>query len=279
VTASKALLPLLVALLALGARADGRAQVVFDEPSAYGRVLVLDDGTVRTLVFDDPDGGVQSAMRVDRPGALELEYVRYALVGLTLVGEAPRVLMIGLGGGSFSGFVHRNLPGAQVTVVEINPVVVKAAKKLFGVVEDARHRIVTGDGRAFLEASADLYDLVFVDAYSGDGIPDALRGPAFLSLVRRHVGAGGIAVFNLALDRREERRFAAEVADAFGQLVCLRTPVDGNLLVIGPRATPPQRSVIVERAEALTRARKLPIELAPLARAARVGDAQRCVER
>jgi hypothetical protein len=44
-------------------------------------------------------------------------------------------------------------------------------------------------------------------------------------------------------------------------------------------ATPPQRSVLVERAEALTRARKLPIELAPLARAARVGDAQRCVER
>jgi len=75
---------------------------------------------------------------------------------LLLNGPSWRVLMIGLGGGSFAKFVYHRLPEAVTEVLEINPQVVAVARRLFELPDQpcAQHQPVAhhlGLGRRFLE--------------------------------------------------------------------------------------------------------------------------------
>ena len=90
--------------------ASSRPKVVFDKPSAYGRVIVVEEERHRILRFDSVDGVDQSTLSLDDPARVPMEYVRYAGLGLLFAPEPKNVLMIGLGGGSFSGLTHRVLP-------------------------------------------------------------------------------------------------------------------------------------------------------------------------
>src|SRR5437764_11564951 len=56
-------------------------RVIFDETSRFGRVLVIDEGRRRVMRFGSPSGSEQSAIDLDDPRAVPLEYVRYALLG------------------------------------------------------------------------------------------------------------------------------------------------------------------------------------------------------
>jgi len=92
-----------------------------------------------------PSASEQSAIEPANPRAVPVEYVRYALLGLAHHGGPRRVLMVGLGGGTFTTLVHRALPEAVVDVVEIDPVVVAAARAHFGVRDDSRYRVHVAD--------------------------------------------------------------------------------------------------------------------------------------
>src|SRR6188472_2775365 len=88
--------------------------VIFDRTSPYGRVLIIDEGARRVMRFGSRQGSEQSATVPGDPRAVPVEYVRYALLGLAHHGRAARVLMVGLGGGTFTTLVHRALPEASL---------------------------------------------------------------------------------------------------------------------------------------------------------------------
>src|SRR5207245_2366502 len=106
--------------------------------------IVEEDG-VRVLQIGG--NAIQSAMRLDAPDRIELDYVR-AMMAFLLFHPSPRdVLLVGLGGGSMARFIHQRLPRTRVTVVEIDPGVVTVARRYFRFPEeDARLQIVIGDG-------------------------------------------------------------------------------------------------------------------------------------
>src|SRR5512142_1132558 len=100
-------------------------------------IEVSEEAGVRSLHFGSD--WVQGAMRIARPFALELEYTREMMAALLLRphGDWPRrVLLIGLGAGSLTKFLWRHRPLAKLTVVEINPAVVPAARQYFKVPDD-----------------------------------------------------------------------------------------------------------------------------------------------
>src|SRR6188474_1601368 len=123
------------------------SQILFDRTSPFGRVLVIDEGPRRVMRFGSPSASEQSAIEPANPRAVPVEYVRYALLGLAYhpLGRPRRVLMVGLGGGTFTTLVHRALPDVTIDVVEIDPVVVAAARAHFGLREGARYRVHVAD--------------------------------------------------------------------------------------------------------------------------------------
>ena len=85
--------------------------------------------------------------------------------------------------------------------VEVDPVVVAAARKFFYVEEDERFRIHIADGRRFLEGAADRFDVIILDAYvesnGKSGQPRHLMEPDFFRLARDHLTSSGLLIFNL----------------------------------------------------------------------------------
>ena len=229
-----------IAVLAVGAAcATTRPRIVFDRTSRYGRVLVIDEGPRRVMRFGSLEGSEQSAIEPANPRAVPVEYVRYALIGLAHHGRPRRVLMIGLGGGTFTTLVHRALPDAVIDAVDIDPMVVAAARDYFGLREDDRYRVHVADAAEWVARGEDTYDFILLDAYAGEEIPAALATETFFRAVARRLAPDGVVAINIAEMEAEGRAAARAFAAVLTPFDCRRTPVDGNILLFaaaGPHA-------------------------------------------
>ena len=183
---------------------------------------------------------VQSAMRIARPYDLELSYTR-SMMGFMLFNENPgRVLMIGLGGGSLAKFIYRQLPGASLQVVEINPRVVAIARQYFHVPQDdARLSIIVGDGADYTARGGDSVDLLVVDGYDAESHVAELSNRAFYEACRKRLGARGILVVNLWGGDRQFNETLQRIENAFpGGTLCLPAEKPGNVAVFAFSAHP-----------------------------------------
>jgi len=237
-------------------------RIVFHERGEYGDVYVVDQGGRRALRFGGVDGENQSEIVVGDPAAVPMEYVRLAAVSLAHTERPRRVMMIGLGGGAFSTMLWRAFPDLRIDVVEIDPIVVKAARALFGVpADDPRYRIFVEDGLEYVRKNDGPYDLIFVDAYNGADIPDHLAGREFFVLLEGRLGEGGVVVLNVAIADEQEPALLDEFRAVFGDPACYRAEVDDNLIVVGGRGPSIDVTGTGERLFRLRREANLPFDL------------------
>ena len=106
-----------------------------------------------------------------------------------------RVGVIGLGAGAIAAYSRA---GDQFRFYEIDPQVAAVAVSEFSFLRDspAQTEIVLGDGRLSLEREADQnYDLLAVDAFSGDSIPMHLVTREAMATYVRHLKPDGVIVF------------------------------------------------------------------------------------
>ncbi|HEX6317879.1 MAG TPA: fused MFS/spermidine synthase [Burkholderiales bacterium] len=103
--------------------------------------------------------------------------------------------VIGLGAGVIAGWME---PGDRLTFYEISPRVVDIARREFTFLSDtaAGTEIVMGDGRLSLEREPPrAYDLLGIDAFSGDSIPMHLVTREAMAIYVKHVKPDGVIVF------------------------------------------------------------------------------------
>lgn len=159
---------------------------------------------------------VQSTMSLLNPYALDLEYTRL-MMGFLLFDNSPaRILMIGLGGGSLPKFCHRYLSGTTIEVVEIDPDVIALRDAFHVPPDDARFRVIAADGRDYLQASPEPVDVLLVDAYDGQGMPEALCEQAFFEDCHAALLDDGLLVVNLHLESDSYPVCLAHLREVFG---------------------------------------------------------------
>jgi MFS family permease len=103
--------------------------------------------------------------------------------------------VIGLGAGVIAAWMK---PGDALTFYEISPRVVDIAKREFTYLSDtsAKTDIVMGDGRLSLEREPPRgYDVLGIDAFSGDSIPMHLVTREAMALYVKHLNPEGVIVF------------------------------------------------------------------------------------
>ena len=203
---------------------------------------------------------IQSAMRLDDPFALELDYTRCMMAFLLFHPDPRRALMIGLGGGSLAKFCHRRLPALRTRAVEYDARVIEATRSLFHVPpDDARLTVEHGDGVDAL--APECCDLLVVDGFEDESTPAKLVSQEFFDACWCALREPGILVMNFMDDDREFDRRLERVERAFGGAVlafhALRDP---NIVVFalkgGPAAVPWRE--LRARAAALERRHGLP---------------------
>jgi spermidine synthase len=225
-------------------------------------VEVSESGGVRLLHL----GGhaIQSAIRLASPDRLELAYTR-AMMAFLLFAPAPReLLMIGLGGGSIARFAHGQLPRTRVTVVEINPEVVAAARGFFGLpTDDARVKVLVADGAAYVPSRRAAFDVLLLDAFEDGRSVRALATQAFYDACRDALRPDGILVVNFIADEPRFGAYLARIEQAFGgKVLCLPAEDRVNMIVLGltGRATRIPIAPLRRSARALKRRYDLPFE-------------------
>lgn len=160
----------------------------------YHRMLVLDGDGTRYLRFDNT---FQSAMRLRDPYATVFAYTDYLQLGLAYAPTTRNVLFIGLGGASAVKRVWRDFPALDLRAVELDPEVVRVARRWFALPQSPRLQVTVQDGRRFLQANDERFDLIVIDAYFADSIPFHLATAQFFELVRQRLTPGGVVVSNV----------------------------------------------------------------------------------
>jgi len=168
--------------------------LLLDMDSFYNHIHVVDLSGTRYMDFDNLR---QSAMGLDDPWELRLRYTRFLALALAFRPEPQRVLVLGLGGGSFPKRLYRDYPQVMVEAVDIDPEVLAIAKRYFQVPEDSRMRLHVRDGRRFVRETDTRYDLIFLDAYNSDTIPFHLTTREFYRELTARLAPGGIVVSNI----------------------------------------------------------------------------------
>jgi len=129
-------------------------------------------------------------------------YTRDSGVGMAMehcCGDRPRrVGVIGLGAGTMAAY---GKPGDVIRFYDINPQVERVARSLFSYLTESQATIevVLGDARISLaNEPSQNYDVLVVDAFSGDAIPVHLLTREAIALYRRHLKPDGILAVHVS---------------------------------------------------------------------------------
>lgn len=133
-------------------------------------------------------------------------------------GVPRKVGIIGLGCGALLGYGRK---GDDYRLYEINPQVFDIAKTHFTFMTETPAKVteVLGDGRLSLERDPPQnFDLLFMDAFSGDSIPVHLVTREAFELFERHLKQDAILVVNITNNYLDLRPVVATAAKRFGKI-------------------------------------------------------------
>ena len=187
--------------------------------------------------------------------------------GLTVVERPERVLIVGLGGGTIPGFLHKHYPRTRIDVVEIDPAVIAVAKRFFGFREDATLRAYADDGRRFIERCREPYNMIYLDAFGTDNVPYALTTQEFLQAVRRAVTRDGVVLGNI-WSRGSNPLYDSMVRtyqEVFDDLYLFDVHGAGNKILLAlPRRQELDRDALAERGKRISRENRFRFDLGEL---------------
>ncbi len=202
----------------------------FDSDQIHVKPFVHETKKTRSLHFSIAE--VQSCMDLAQPDALDLAYTR-TMMGFLLFHPMPlRIGMVGLGGGSLAKFCYRNLPRADITVLEINPHVIALRDDFSVPADDARFRVIRADGARYIRAHENAFDVLLVDGYDYDGLPGVLSSKRFYDDVFDCLRPSGVMAANIHLGNDEFPLLMARIGRSFnGTALAVNESDSGNAIV------------------------------------------------
>lgn len=157
--------------------------------------------------------GVQSIYMKEQ--GLTGMYYDYAMAAPLMVeGKAPedcKVLILGMGTGTYATQCRKYYGDMDMEGVEIDGKITALSREYFHLPEDVP--VTTYDGRAFLNAVDEKYDVIMVDAYQDITIPFQMSSVEFFYLVKAHLAENGVMVVNMNMRGREEGNINQYLAD------------------------------------------------------------------
>jgi len=98
------------------------------------------------------------------------------------------ILILGLGGGSNAYWASRHYPLAQITAVEIDPLMEKIGRQYFDLHKIKKLKVIIDDAINFAKKMTPdtQYDLILVDCFVGKYIPKKMENLDFLNRLKNH---------------------------------------------------------------------------------------------
>jgi len=200
----------------------------------YGALRVVDtklaDGTIsRALVHGTVAHGSQFQDPIRRKQATAYYAPGTgAWFALDALRKGPQSAgLIGLGAGTLAAYLK---PGDHYTYYELNPQVIDLARREFTYLNVPGVEVIEGDGRLALAKDTRSFDVMVLDAFSGDSIPTHLLTRQAIGLYLNHLRPEGILaihISNAVLDL--ESPVAKLAQDAGLSALLVQTPADEKI--------------------------------------------------
>ena len=178
---------------------DTSARILVHGVINHGQQMLAGEYSRLPVTYFCPDSGIGRAMR-----ALE--------------GKPRRIGILGLGCGTLAAYGRA---GDTIRIYEINPLVLDIARSEFTYLKDTPATIETaiGDGRLVIESEPanHEFDILVMDAFSGDSVPvHLITREAFRSYFS-HLKPGGILAVNISNKYLNLEPVMQRAAESFGK--------------------------------------------------------------
>ena len=186
--------------------------LTYEGESVYNYLQVKEDEN-NVILSTNVLFGVQSILKKD--DSLTGMYYDYAMAAPLMADIAAKeqmdVLILGMGTGTYATQCMRYFDQMKIAGVEIDEKITALAEQYFRLPEDVE--VTTYDGRAFLQATDQKYDVIMVDAYQDITIPFQMSSIEFFTMVSEHLKEGGVMVVNMNMRGRQEGNINQYLAD------------------------------------------------------------------
>ncbi|MBQ9393405.1 MAG: fused MFS/spermidine synthase [Oscillospiraceae bacterium] len=208
--------------------------------------------------------GVQSVLKKD--GRLSGMYYDYAMAAPVMARAAGagtgEVLVLGMGSGTYDHQCRAFFDGLHLTGVEIDEKITDLAHTYFELPEEAE--VAAYDGRAYLAAVEQSYDVILVDAYQDITIPFQMSSLEFFRLVAEHLTPGGVMAVNMNMRSGSEGSINAYLQDTiaavFPWVATVDVPYYTNRVLFAAASAPDEgayQTALGEMASHLDTSRRL----------------------
>ena len=208
-------------------------RVLHQERSLYRNMYVTENGDERCLMFRARRGaGRESCMYLSNPDRFVFEYASMMLSALYLKPNPRSILIIGQGGGTLPTALQELLPNTKIDVVELDAAVDRVARRYFGFKVTPNTRVFIEDGRVFVKRMGRQkaqYDIIMLDAFESDYIPEHMLTQEFLREVRAIMAPGGVLAANTWSTSGLYDHESATYASVFGSFYNLKM---GNRIIL-----------------------------------------------
>jgi spermidine synthase len=226
---------------------EPQGKLLESRESKYNSIFVYQNGDFISMTFGHNKKVFTESIyntRDDRD--LPVTYTRFMTASVAYPNAPDDILAIGLGGGRTSWYLHKYLPAARITCVELDPDVVALATKYFGIHRESNYKLIVDDGRLFLNDNVRLYDVILIDAYRGPFVPFQLLTRQFYEIVKAHLKSGGVVAQNVEPTTMLFNSAVATIKAVF-QNVDLYD-ADGNIVIVAYDGRPRSQSALMSSA-------------------------------
>ena len=251
------LITLILGLCTLVAPALGQIGIrtIHQERSLYRNILVTEDYERRCMRFTITDriGQNQSCRFLDDNDKLVFPYAKLVLTSLLVQDNPQRILIVGLGGATLVHTYSTLFPEAEIIIAEIDEAVVQVAEEYFDFEQTDKISVETVDARVYVKRAGlrnEKFDLVILDAFNGEYIPEHLMTMEFLEEVKQLLPEDGMLVANTFSSSRLYAAEANTYRAVFDRIFNVRMGGTGNRIIIAAMQGLPDRDTLNARAPA-----------------------------
>ena len=217
---------------AVGSFAFWQSDIEYEGESVYNYLQVTEDDD-EVILSTNVLFGVQSML--EKSGGLTGMYYDYAMAAPYMAGahqkESLDVLILGMGTGTYATQCSRYFDNLSFKGVEIDEKIIDLSRKYFELPESVEVELY--DGRAYLNAASEKYDIIMVDAYQDITIPFQMSTVEFFTLVKEHLREGGVMVMNMNMraggDGGINSYLSDTVSSVFGEVYTVNVARTSNV--------------------------------------------------
>ncbi len=238
--------------LFIAAPEQANAKIIEQERSLYQNVYMVEEYGMHCMRFRKKNKNdlSQSCVFLDAPEIFVFDYYKQAMGATFFLKDPKEILIIGLGGGVLANTFGEVYPDAHITSVEIDPVVVKMAKKYFDY-DDSKPNFETHvrDGRVFVKRALKddkRYDFILLDAFNSDYIPEHMMTKEYLEEVKELAKDDGIIMANTFSTSDLFHHESATYAEVFGPMyqINFKNKKTNRVIVVSKKPLPEKRQLL-----------------------------------